>query len=140
MLHSRVILLLIVEQFAQEIVGFRRGGQQGDGVFQDQLFQYLVGEAQVGGQAFGLFRIRFGGVRLTQYAFRVGLGVILHGAFRRAGGQHIHRVLPEAKADEFIGHVQVFLDPPAGGFVKGDFVGVPAQQRQVQRVDGQAFR
>ena len=133
------ILPAVIEQAAEIIMGLRRGRQQGNGVFQNPPFLGFVREAQIRGQGLRLFREGLRGLRAVHPALRIRPGIVFQGAFRGAAVQKVRGILPEAEAEEIIGDGQVFLDPPAGRPVKGGLIDVPAEQGQIQGIDGQAF-
>ena len=136
---SRVILLPVIEELTQVIVGLRGGGQDRNGVFQDRKFLRLVGEAEIRRQAFRLQSLRGSGFRVVHTAFRICEGIILQRGFSRAGGKHCRGVFPAAETHELIGSIQGFLRTASGCPVKGRLSGAPVQQGQIQRINGQAF-
>ena len=96
--YRGVILLFVIQQLAQVVMGFRRGIQDGYGVFQHGLFLRPVREAEIRRQGFRFFRVRLRGVLLSQLPFRKGFGVVFHRRLRRALCQQVCSVLRESES------------------------------------------
>ena len=75
---------------------------------------------------------------MAQPVLRVSQGIVFQRVFRWAGGQHSRGIVPAAETHELIGSVQVFLRTSAGDAAES-IRPAAVQQRQVQRVNGQAF-